>query len=83
MNLDLTQHARDAITKRKIEIRWVEHVLTNPMRVEGDAHDRALEHRLATITEFGSRVLRVVVNRTVSPVKIVTLYFDRRLKGKL
>ena len=80
MNLDLTQHARDAITKRKIEIRWVEHVLTNPMQV---AHDPALEYRLATITEFGSRVLRVVVNRTVSPVKIVTLYFDRRLKGKL
>lgn len=58
MNLDLTQHARDAITKRKIQIRWVEHVLTNPMQVEGDAHDPALEHRLATITEFGSRVLR-------------------------
>jgi uncharacterized DUF497 family protein len=83
MNFDLTQHARDAIAKRKIAINWVEHVLTNPARVDPDSHDPALEHRLAAIAEFGNRALRVVVNRTVSPVRVVTLYFDRRMKGKL
>lgn len=69
MKFDLTQHASDAIAKREIAITWVEQALATPERVEPDAHDPALEHRLAAIEEFGNRVLRVVVNRTVSPVK--------------
>lgn len=83
MNYDLTQHARDAIAKRKIATPWLEEALANPARAEPDASDPELEHRLATITEFGNRMLRVVVNRTVSPVKVVTVYLDRSMKGKL
>jgi hypothetical protein len=35
------------------------------------------------LPEFGGRVLRVVVNKTVVPERVVTVYFDRTMKGKL
>lgn len=49
-----------------------------PERVELDEVDPDLEHRLARIPEFGNRVLRVIVNPSVTPARIVTVFFDRR-----
>jgi len=37
-----------------------------------------LEHRLAAIPEFGNRVLRVIVNTSAIPPRVITAYFDRR-----
>jgi hypothetical protein len=45
--------------------------------------DPALESRLRKIPEFGDRVLRVVLNTQVVPVRVVSVYFDRTMKGKL
>jgi ribonuclease PH len=80
---ELSQHARDSIAEREINLDWVERVLVAPARRERDRRDAALEHRLGIIDEFGGRVLRVVVNLSAIPIRIVTVYFDRKLKGKL
>jgi hypothetical protein len=50
---------------------------------EADKDDPQLIHHLARIAEHGNRVLRVVFNNQVSPVLVVTVYFDRKLKGNL
>jgi len=42
-----------------------------------------LESRFAKIPEHGDRVLRVVLNNTVVPARVVSVYFDRTMKGKL
>lgn len=42
-----------------------------------------MEHRLAAIAEQGYRVLRVVCDPRATPLKIVTVHFDRSMKGKL
>lgn len=78
MDYALTQHARDALEKWRIALQWVEQVLTRPEWIEPDPVDPNLEHRLAPVAEFGHRVLRVVVNGTTSPPRVVTAYFDRR-----
>ena len=83
MKYDLTQHAQDVLAERGILISWVERVLKQPQRVEPDNNDPELEHRLARITEHGNRVLRVVVNKTVRPVLVITVYFDRAMRNKL
>jgi hypothetical protein len=84
MNYELTDHARESLRKRRaIRREWIESVLANPSLVEPDRIDPALEHRLARIDEFGARVLRVVVNPSHTPMRVVTVYFDRRMKGKL
>lgn len=48
-----------------------------------DEKDPTLEHRLKEIPEYGDRVLRVIINTTVDPVRVVTVYFDRTMKGEL
>jgi hypothetical protein len=45
--------------------------------------DPGTVHYLGTIPEHGHRVLRVVINRQVSPVRVVTVFFDRKMKGQL
>lgn len=83
MNYKLTQHTQDVIKEREISEEWVERVLDLPEMMEADPLDDDLEHRLGKIKEYGNRVLRVVINKGVSPVRVVTAYFDRKMKGKL
>ena len=82
MNYSLTEHARDALEKRRIVQEWLDRTFAAPELVERDAIDTDLEHRLAHIPEFGGRTLRVIVNVRVYPPRIVTAYFDRRRKKR-
>lgn len=84
MDFDLTEHARESLRKRpSIRLAWVEQVLHNPERSEPDGIDPDLEHRLGRIDEYEGRVLRVIVNRAVMPLRVVTVYFDRAMRNKL
>lgn len=83
MAAEFTRHARDALRKREILEEWVQRVLQQPQKIEADRLDPSLEHRMLPIVEKEDRVLRIIVNRTVSPERIITAYFDRKLKGKL
>jgi len=83
MDYTLTQHARDAMGKRNIPVEWLERVMEMPQARAPDAVDSDLEHRLAAIPEYQNRVLRVIVNLRIIPEKVVTMYFDRNMKGKL
>jgi hypothetical protein len=78
MAYDLTEHARDALETRKIELAWVERAFDTPEATEPDPMDPDLEHRLSRIPEWGDRVLRVIVNGKTTPPRIVTAFFDRR-----
>lgn len=40
-------------------------------------------HYIKQINEFGNRYLRVVVNPYSQPKRIITLFFDRRIKRKI
>ena len=51
MNYLLTEHARDALEKRRIVLAWVERALDAPEATEADPMDSDLEHRLARIPE--------------------------------
>ena len=79
---ELSDHAADVIAEREIETTWVVRVLAKPERTEVDRLDPALTHALGRIAERDDRVLRVVYNASVDPPRIVTVYFDRRQRGK-
>jgi len=83
MHLEFTEHAKQVIKEREIQPEWIQLVLTNPEKIEPDKEDNALEHTLAKIPEFGNRVLRVIYNKKASPLKIITVYFDRTMRGKI
>jgi hypothetical protein len=82
MNYSLTEHARDALEKRRVAQEWLQRAFAAPESVERDAIDPDLEHRLVHIPEFGGRTLRVIVNVRALPPRIVTAYFDRRRKNR-
>jgi hypothetical protein len=82
MNYEL-KHTRDVIEERQISIEWLERVLASPAHIEASITDPELESRFAKIPEFGDRALRVIVNTQVVPERVVSVYFDRRMKGKL
>jgi Domain of unknown function (DUF4258) len=79
---DLSRHAKDVISARQIRLAWLEQVLELPDLVEADRDDPELVHHIERIEEHGNRALRVVFNQSVNPVRIVTVYFDRKMKGK-
>jgi hypothetical protein len=83
MNYELSEHARARMRQRKIETAWLEQTIAKPDRTEPDEDDPAMEHRLAAIPEKEYRVLRVVCDPRVTPLKIVTVHFDRGMKGRL
>jgi len=79
----LTDDAAHVIAERRILEEWVARALADPIRCEGDRHDRTLRHALAPIPENDGRVLRVVYNDAVRPWLVVTAYFDRKERGRL
>lgn len=75
-----TKHALDMMEERKISESWVWRTIN-----EADntfASDDGNLHFTKAIAENENRVLHVVLNTTISPKRIVTLFFDRRLRSK-
>lgn len=83
MNAILTQHAQEMLAKRGIEAAWLARAVEAPELVLPDPVDATLEQRFVKIPEYGDRVLKVVVNKIASPERVVSAYFDRRMKGAL
>ena len=80
---ELTQHASNVLKERGIAVEWMERVLAKPRLMQPSLSDPDLMMRFDTIAEFGNRVLCVVVNTRVVPERVVSVYFDRRMSGKL
>ena len=78
----LTSHAEAAALKRKIDRAWIERALAEPEWTERDPEKPGVMHAFVRIEERNYRVLRVVYNARVHPVRVITVYFDRRLTGR-
>ena len=80
---ELTQHARDVMREREIPLEWVERAFSRAELVEVSGANPLQERRFCRIPEFGGRVLRVVINTEFVPPRVVSVFFDRKMKGKL
>ena len=83
MKYELTRHAAKALEEREIPFDWMERTLAAPELSLPDHDDAAVERRFRRIPEFGARALRVAVNTAVEPNRVVSVFFDRKMKGKL
>lgn len=81
--LEFTEHAVHAMAERRILVEWVERAVTEPMLRAPDLNDFEIERFFCKIPEKGGRVLRVAVNIRVAPWRVVSVFFDRTMKGKL
>ncbi len=82
-NYELSNHAKEVMEERNISYEILERTLFDPMLIEKDKFDSDLEHRLSSIPENENRVLRIIINILTIPIKVVTLFYDRRMRGKL
>jgi len=82
MNYQLTRHARKVLAERGIAVEWMEHALAQPEWTEPDPNDPQVTRHFRVIPEFGGRVPRVAVNQTVTPHRVVSVFFDRTQKGR-
>jgi hypothetical protein len=71
-------HAIDMIHERELQEDWIYETITDPDYTEFINSDEI--HYIKQIKEFGNRFLRVVVNPYSKPKRIITLFFDRRIK---
>ena len=83
VELELTRHAVYVMSQRRIRMEWVERTVVEPALRIPDPHDSALERLYLSIPERGGRVLRVVVNTCVAPRRVISVFFDRGMRGKL
>ena len=83
MKIELTKHAQKALDEREIPFEWLEQTVSAPELVLPDPDHATVERRFRRIPEFGGRVLRVAVNTAVEPNRVVSVFFDRKMKGKL
>jgi hypothetical protein len=73
----LSEHANYVLKERNIKEEWMQVTIENPDKKE-EKKDGTI-HFIKSIKEYQGRYLRVVVNAEVTPLRIITLFFDRRL----
>lgn len=66
-----------------IAIEWVERTVEEPDLRTSDPNDAEVERFFRRIPERDGRVLRVAVNTHVEPWRVVSVFFDRRVRGTL
>jgi len=76
--LEFTTHAKTMMHERMIQVDWVLNTIDSPDIVEQKHQDES--HYLKQIPDKDMRVLRVIVNPTTSPPKVITMFFNRRVK---
>lgn len=79
----LSNHAKERILERGIQEKWIEDALSAPQLTDIDSRDSSIHIVWKKISEFGNRVLRVCYNPNTDPIIIVTVFFDRSMRGKL
>ena len=80
-NYKFSAHAHSMLNERNIAEKWVTMTIENPDRQE--RKEDGTEHYIKVIEDYGNRYLRVIVNPGFDPVKIITVFFDRRLGRKI
>lgn len=77
---ELSEHARHQMRERNIQPAWLDEALSAPEQILLFADPHGNTHYLKRIPNFENRWLRVVVNPNVAPNRVVTLFFDRRVR---
>lgn len=78
--VEFSKHAQDMMRERNIPEEWVRRTIDDPDRTEMGSEGNT--HYIKAISERSGRFLRVVVNPHVQPNRVITVFFDRRLRRK-
>jgi fermentation-respiration switch protein FrsA (DUF1100 family) len=74
---ELSSHTRDMLVERALQEAWIWRAIKEPDQIW--TGDDGNEHYAKAIAERENKMLHVVVNPSVQPRRVVTVFFDRRL----
>ena len=77
-DFEFSAHAKNMLRERRIAEKWVWRTIETPSRRKRGKDGNM--HYTKPIRERDGRVLRVVINPYADPRRIVTVFFDRRLR---
>lgn len=77
-----TDHASTALAERDLHTAWVERVIRAPQWTEPDRLDPAVVRYFGPVAERGDRFLRVAAVETMSNIRIVSVFLDRRARPR-
>jgi hypothetical protein len=80
---ELSDHAKTRLAERNLDLRWVTLTLMEPALRESHPNDADCQCAYRRIPEAEGRVLKVVYNAATEPWRVVTVHFDRRMRGRL
>jgi hypothetical protein len=77
-SLEFTVHAKTMMQERMIQEDWVKSTVSNPDWIEEKRDDE--RHYLKQIPPNAGKFLRVIINPSVHPSRVITVFFDRRVQ---
>lgn len=83
MELEYTKHALDVMDERNIPVEWIERTVSDLALRLPDRDYPEVERFFRAVPEYGNRVLRVAVNTNVATWRVVSVFFDRGMRGRL
>ena len=83
MTLEYTRHALHVMAERVIPAEWVERTVADPSMRSNDPNDPEVERFFRSIPEQSDRALRVAVNTRTVPWRVVSVFFDRSMRGRI
>jgi hypothetical protein len=82
-SIEFTNHALRVMQIRGIREEWVLRGIHYPTLRTQDPVDPDVERFYTEVMEMDNRVLRIAVNTTTTPWRIITVFPDRNMRGKL
>ena len=73
-----TEHLQEMLQERDIAEKWIEETMSSPDHILENKDGTS--HYIKQIVEYDSRWLRVIINKRSLPHRVVTAFFDRRLR---
>jgi hypothetical protein len=80
MNFELSRHAREEMERRGIPLNIVESVLHNPQQIVDEYGQKKAYQSIIDMGTGKDYIVRVVVNDSVNPAKVVTVYKTSKIK---
>jgi hypothetical protein len=80
MKFEISRHARNEMNRREISENLVQTILQNPGQIV-DEYGNMKAYQSIMVSETGKNYLvRIIVNKTVEPEKVVTVYKTSKIK---
>lgn len=74
MKFEISRHAQEEMGRRGIPLNIVESIMQNPQQIVDEYGNKKAYQSIIKIEASKEYLVRVIVNDTVDPVKVITVY---------